>query len=193
MAIRIRDLGEGYSWGSRVEGLGWDNIHDPAVRAQLQAILTGLDPRATILVRSVSEWLAYRHRDEAAAAKAAWAGGLLALALATFGVFGIFAYVVEARRSEIGIRMALGAQKSQVLGALWRTTSHALLAGLILGLLLSLCVGPLLSQVLMGLSPFDPVAFATVAIILSAAGGLATFIPARRALSLAPAVILKQE
>jgi predicted permease len=165
----------------------------PAITAQLQAILTALDPRATILVRSVSERLAYRHRDEKAAARAAWTGGLLALALATFGVFGIFAYVVEERRSEIGIRLALGAQKGQVLRALLRTAGGALVAGLTMGLLLSLCVGPLLNQVLMGLSPFDPVAFGTVAIILSGAGVLATFIPARRALAVEPAVILKQD
>ena len=165
----------------------------PALTAQLKAILTGLHPGATVSVRSVSEWLAYRHRDEKAAAKAAWTGGLLALALATFGVFGIFAYVVEERRSEIGIRLALGAQKGQVLRALLRTAGSALLAGLTLGLLMSLGVGPLLDQVLMGLSPFDPVAFGMVAVILSGAGVLATFIPVRRALSVQPAVILKQE
>jgi len=165
----------------------------PAIRAQLQAILTGIDSRATIQVRSVSEWLVYRHRDEAAAANAAWTAGLLALALATFGVFGVFAYVVEERRSEIGIRLALGAQRGQVLAALLRTAGGAVLAGLTLGLALSLCVGPLLNQVLMGLSPFDPIAFGIVALILSGAGVLATFIPARRALGVQPAVILKQE
>jgi hypothetical protein len=164
-----------------------------AVNAQLKGILTGLNPRATILVRSVSERLAHRHRDQKAAAKAAWTGALLALALATFGVFGIFAYVVEERRSEIGIRMALGAQKGQVLTALLRTAGGAVFAGLAVGMLLSLCVGPLLNQVLMGLSPFDPVAFGIVAVILSGAALLATVIPARRALGVAPAVILKQE
>jgi predicted permease len=163
----------------------------PAVAAQLTAVLTGLHPRATVSVRTLSERLAYRHRDGKAGAKAAWAGGLLALALATFGVFGIFAYAVEERRREIGIRFALGAQKGQVLAALFRTSHRAVLVGLGVGLLLSLSLGPLLEQVLLGLSPFDPIAFGIVAAILSGAGVVATFIPARRALNVAPAVILK--
>ncbi len=165
----------------------------PAITVQLETILKGLEPRATVSVRSLSERLATRLRDGKAAAQAAWAGGLLALALATFGVFGMFAYVVEERRREIGIRLAIGAQKGQILTALFRTTRRAVLAGLTVGLLLSLCVGPLLEQVLLGLSPFDPLAFGLVAIILAGAGVLATFIPARRALSVAPAEILKQD
>jgi hypothetical protein len=165
----------------------------PAITAQLETILKGLDPRATVMVRSLSERLATRLRDGKAAAQAAWAGGLLALALATFGVFGMFAYVVEERRREIGIRLALGAQKGQILTAVLRTARRAVLGGLTLGLLLSLCVGPLLEQVLLGLSPFDPLAFGIVAVILAGASFVATFIPARRALSVAPAVILKQD
>jgi predicted permease len=165
----------------------------PAIRAQLETILTGLAPGSTVFVRSLSERLATRLRDGQAAAQAAWAGGLLALALATFGVFGMFAFVVEERRREIGIRLAIGAQKGQILTALLRTARRAVVGGLLLGLLLSLCVGPLLEQVLLGLSPFDPIAFGIVAVILSGAGVLATFIPARRALSVAPAVILKED
>jgi predicted permease len=163
----------------------------PAVAARLNAILTGLNPRGTVVVRSLTERLEARLHDGKAAAKTAWAGGLLALALATFGAFGIFAYVVEERRREIGIRVALGAQKAQILTALLRTSGLAVIAGLTLGLLLSLSVGPLLEQVLLGLSPFDPIAFGIVALVLSGAGFLATFIPARRALSIDPAVILK--
>jgi predicted permease len=165
----------------------------PAITAQLETILKGLDPSATVFVRSLSERLATRLRDGKAAAQAAWAGGLLALALATFGVFGMFAYVVEERRREIGIRLAIGAQKGQILTALLRTARRAVLARHTVGLLLSLCVGPLLGQVLMGLSPFDPIAFGIVAVILAGAGVLATFIPARRALGVAPAVILKED
>ena len=81
-------------------------------------------------------------------------GGLLALALAAFGVFGVFTHVVEERRREIGIRLALGAQRRQVLGALFKTTRFSILGGLSLGLLLSLATGPMLDkQFLYGLSP----------------------------------------
>lgn len=165
----------------------------PAVSGQLTAIIASVDPGATIIIRSLADTLAARLGDEKAGADAAWAGGLLALALATFGVFGIFAYVVEERRREIGIRVALGAQKRQVLGTLFRSARLAVLAGLCLGLVLSLGVGPMLEQFLFGLSPFDPLAFGIVAIILAAAGFVATFIPARRALGVDPAVILKDD
>jgi putative ABC transport system permease protein len=165
----------------------------PAITARLESLLTAIDPKGKPVVRTLSDRLASRLRDGKAAAQAAWAGGLLALALATFGVFGMFAFVVEERRREIGIRLALGAQKRQLLSGLLRVASRAILAGLLVGLLLSLGVGPLLEQVLLGLSPFDPVSFAAVALILSIAGLLATVIPARRALSVEPAVILKED
>jgi ABC-type antimicrobial peptide transport system permease subunit len=132
-------------------------------------------------------------RDSQAGARAAWAGSALALALATFGVFGVFAHVVEARRREIGIRLALGAGKAQILRSLFRTTRLAVLAGLSAGLLLSLATGPMLGQLLFGLSPFDPIAFAVVAAILTIAGFVATFIPARRALSVDPATTLRAD
>jgi ABC-type antimicrobial peptide transport system permease subunit len=126
-------------------------------------------------------------------ARVAWAASVLALALATFGVFGVFAHVVEARRREIGIRLALGAGKAEILRSLFRTTRIAILGGLVAGLVLSLTTGAVLEQFLFGLSPFDPVAFGIVAIILGIAGFVATFIPARRALSVDPATTLRAD
>jgi ABC-type antimicrobial peptide transport system permease subunit len=118
---------------------------------------------------------------------------LLALALSAVGLFGIFAYVVEERRREIGIRMALGAEKRQVLRMLFGTTRRATLAGLGLGLLLSLGIGPVMGSFRYGLGPFDPITFAAVAVILTVTGFLATAIPARRALGVDPAVTLRQD
>ena len=108
-------------------------------------------------------------------------------------MFGVFAHVVESRRREIGIRLALGAGKAQILGALFRTTRLALLSGLSAGLLLSLATGPMLEQALFGLSPFDPIAFGVVAAILAIAAVVATFIPARRALRVDPATTLRAD
>jgi putative ABC transport system permease protein len=104
--------------------------------------------------------------------------------------------VVEERRSEIGIRVALGAQRRDVLRALFRPARIAVLAGLSIGLVLSLSVGPILDSMRMrfyGLSWFDPIAFGTAGVILAAAALLATFIPARRALAVDPVVILKDD
>ncbi|HEX5216432.1 MAG TPA: ABC transporter permease [Vicinamibacterales bacterium] len=167
--------------------------NEPGVTDRIAAIITDVDANATVTVRSLADTIAEGLGDSAAGATAAWAGGLLALALATFGVFGVFAYVVEARRREIGIRIALGAQKGQVLSALFRPARVATVAGLVLGLLLSLSLGSVLQSLLFGLSPFDPTAFGVVAAILTAAGVLATYVPVRRALRVDPAVILKQD
>jgi len=168
----------------------------PDAGNRLTALIQQVDPKALINANSLADRIATGLGDEQMGAQAAWAGGFLALALATFGVFGVFAFVVEERRSEIGIRVALGAQRGDVLRALFRPARIAVLAGLTIGLVLSLSVGPILeaSRIrLFGLSPFDPIAFGTAGLMLAAAALLATFIPARRALAVDPAVILKED
>lgn len=165
----------------------------PAVESQLRAIVTSLDPHATVTIRSLTQILEGQMGDERAGSQAAWAGGLLALALATFGVFGVFVYVAEERRREIGIRIALGAQRRDVLGTLFRPARLAVAAGLLLGLLMSLGMAPMVESSLYGLSAFDPVAFAIVAAIIAAAALVATVVPARRALSVDPVVVLKAD
>jgi hypothetical protein len=167
-----------------------------AVSDQVTAIISGVDPRATVTVRALSDLIASRLGDERSGAQAAWAGGLLALALATFGVFGVFAYVVEERRREIGVRVALGADKRDVLAALFRPARRAVVGGLGLGWVLSLSLGPIFDAMgmnLYGHSAVDPVAFATVGTILSVAAFAATVIPARRALRVDPSVMLKED
>lgn len=169
---------------------------EPAAADRLKAVVTGVDREARFTVRTLSETIAARLGDEKAGAQAAWAGGMLALALATFGVFGVFAFVVEERRREIGIRVALGAQRREVIATMFRPARVAVSTGLALGLILSLSVGPSLGGLgirLYGLSPFDPVTFLIVAVILTSAAVAATFIPARRALGVNPAVILKED
>jgi predicted permease len=165
----------------------------PAVTEQINAIVVGLNPRATVTIRPLTDNISTKLTDYRIGKNAAWAGGLLGLALAGFGVFGVFSYVVEERRREIGIRLALGAQRMQLLAMLFGTTRRATLAGLIGGLLLSLGIGPVMGRYLYGLNPFDPIAFASVAAILTLTGFAATALPARRALSVDPAVTLRQD
>jgi ABC-type lipoprotein release transport system permease subunit len=167
---------------------------DAGVR--ITALVQQLDPKASVNANSLADRIATRFDDQQMGAKAAWAGGLLALALATFGVFGVFAFVVEERRQEIGIRVALGAQQRDVLGAMFRPARVAVLAGLTLGLVISLGAGPILEGMGMrffGLSWFDPISFGTAGLILATAALVATLIPARRALAVNPAVILKDD
>jgi predicted lysophospholipase L1 biosynthesis ABC-type transport system permease subunit len=165
----------------------------PAIAEQVRRIVTALDPQAKVATKPLANNIEARLKDYRVGSELAWAGGFLALALAAFGLFGVFAFVVEGRRREIGIRVALGAQKMQVLRMLFGTTRLATLCGLGGGLLLSLGIGPLMGTYLYGLHPFDPIAFAGVAAILTVAGVLATLLPARRALAVDPAITLRQD
>jgi hypothetical protein len=126
-------------------------------------------------------------------AAVAWGIGLLGLLLASVGVFGVFAYAVEERRREIGIRLALGAAGAQIVRTLVATSGRAMLGGLGVGVLLSLACGPMLGSYLFGLSPLDPFAYAFVLMLLVTAAGLATLVPALRACRVAPAITLRAE
>jgi ABC-type antimicrobial peptide transport system permease subunit len=109
------------------------------------------------------------------------------------GVFGVFAYAVEERRREIGVRFALGAARAQIISMLVASSGRAMLLGLGAGLLLSVASGVMLRAYLFGLSPLDPAAYGAVMMLLVIAGALSTLIPARRACRLDPAVILRED
>lgn len=161
--------------------------------ARIRAAALATSPAAIVTGRPLTDELRKYLVESRMGATLAWAIGLLGLALAIVGVFGVFAYAVEERRREIGIRMALGAAKRQVVIALVVSSGRAMLAGLGVGLLGSLGCGPVLQNYLYGLSPLDPAAYALVIAILAGSGALATFIPARRASRVDPAMTLRAE
>ncbi len=117
----------------------------------------------------------------------------LALMLACLGVYGVISYVVAQRKHEIGIRMALGSQKSGVLRMLIGEGIRPALAGVAIGILAALRLTGVLSNLLYGIKPTDPFTFAAVSLILSAVALLACYIPARRAASVDPLVSLRHE
>ncbi|MDQ6626233.1 MAG: ABC transporter permease, partial [Verrucomicrobiota bacterium] len=119
--------------------------------------------------------------------------GALALGLAVVGLYGVKAYSVARRTREIGIRMALGAQRSTVQRMILREGTAMLAAGLVLGLLLAFATGKLLSSMLYEVSALDPVAFTVAPVVLAAAGLLATWLPARRATRISPMTALRTE
>ena len=129
----------------------------------------------------------------ALAAELGWGIGLLGLTLATVGVFGVFAYAVEERRREIGVRLALGARAGQIVRMLLSTSGRAMLGGLALGMIASLACGPLLRAYLLGLSPLDPAAYGLAAGLMAFAALLATILPARRATRIDPALTLRED
>jgi putative ABC transport system permease protein len=144
-------------------------------------------------VRVMDEYL----RDARAATRftTLLAGALagLALALAAIGIYGVTAYSVGQRRSEIGIRMAMGAQRADILRLVVGEGMAWVAGGLALGAALSALLIPAISSLLFGVRPTDGVTFVAVAIFLALVGMLACYIPARRALRTDPIVVLRYE
>jgi len=123
--------------------------------------------------------------------------GLLALFLASLGIYGVMSYSVTQRRHEIGIRMALGAQASDVMGLVLRQGLIIVGAGLIAGLGLGAALTGLarnqMSQILFGVDSMDPVTFGGTAVILASVALIASYLPARRATRVDPMVALHYE
>jgi hypothetical protein len=119
--------------------------------------------------------------------------GGLALVLATVGVYGVKAYSVARRTREIGIRMALGAQRGTVQWMILREGTVMLASGVLLGLLLAAGTGKLISGMLYNVGALDPLAFTIAPVVLAAAALLATWLPARRATRISPMAALRTE
>jgi len=117
----------------------------------------------------------------------------LALALAAIGLYGVIAYSASQRTHEIGVRMALGAGRSEVLRLVVIDGLRLTLLGLSLGLVGALAATRLLSSLLYGVKPQDPSTLVSVAILLAATAMLASYIPARRATNVDPMLALRHE
>jgi putative ABC transport system permease protein len=117
----------------------------------------------------------------------------LALGLAAVGIYGVMAYTVTQRTHEIGIRMALGAQRQDVLKQVLTEGARLAALGLALGLASSLAATRLISTMLFGVKPNDPLTFAAVAVILGSVTLAACYIPSRRATRVDPMVALRYE
>jgi ABC-type antimicrobial peptide transport system permease subunit len=119
--------------------------------------------------------------------------GVMALALGIIGIYGVVSYLVSQRTHEIGIRVALGAQPRDILRGVLGDGGGMAAVGIALGLVASLGLTRLMAKMLFGVSASDPLTFATVAIVLFAVALLACWIPARRAMRVAPMLALRYE
>jgi putative ABC transport system permease protein len=116
-----------------------------------------------------------------------------ALALAAVGIYGVVSFSVARRTQEIGIRVALGAQRSDVLRLVMGEGARMACFGVLLGIAASVAIMRLMSSLLFGISATDPMTFAGVALLLSAVALLASYMPARRAMRVDPMVALRYE
>jgi ABC-type antimicrobial peptide transport system permease subunit len=119
--------------------------------------------------------------------------GVLAIVLAATGVYGVMAYAVSRRKREIGIRIAIGASRRQVMSLVLRRTTVMLATGAGIGALVALAIGDLFTPILYGVTSKDPAAFILAALLMAAVALAAAWIPARSATSIEPASALREE
>jgi len=162
---------------------------EAAVRRRIAAWRPGTPMDFTVFERTLSESLT---RERLLAALAAFLGVLAAL-LATIGLYGVLAYQAVRRRSEIGIRMALGATRGQIMGLVLKQAAQLVAIGITIGIACSLAVAPVAASLLFGISVRDPLSLGAAAIALAAAAAIGSLLPARRASRLDPMMALRDE
>ncbi len=165
-----------------------------AIAESVRREIGQIDSRVPVFgVQTAEQNLSYAYWGPRLAAGMATTFGLLALLLATMGLYSVMTYTVSQRTREIGIRMALGAQIRDVLRIILRQGMTLVIAGIVIGLVGAFAVTRVLASLLLGVGATDPVTFAGVAILLIAVAFVACWIPARRATRVDPLTALRHE
>jgi predicted permease len=161
---------------------------------QVARVLAEADPNLAVIgVRTLAQQVERTFDQPRAVASLAGLFGVVALVLAAIGLYGVTAYSVARRTSEIGVRMALGADRGRVIGLILGSAFRRVAIGLALGLPLAVGAGYLLSAQLYGVTFWDPVALGIAAVSLAVAAFFASVVPATRAAALAPMRALRIE
>jgi ABC-type antimicrobial peptide transport system permease subunit len=163
------------------------------VSSEVTALARALHPTSVVTFRTMASQVQDSLlRERLMATLSGFFGGLAAL-LATVGLYGVVAYSVARRRNEIGIRMALGADRRQIVRMVMREAGMLVAAGVVVGLLLAVAAARAATALLFGLSPGDPLTLATAAGGLGLIAMLASYLPALRASRLEPTEALREE
>jgi putative ABC transport system permease protein len=162
----------------------------PALRARLRALDNSL---ALFRPRTMEQVIASDTQDTQFQTVVLGSFAAIALVLATIGLYGVMSYVVTQRTREIGIRMALGAKRTDMLRLVLLQGARLTCAGLLLGTLAAFALTRTLSSVLFGVRPFDPLTYFCVAVLLAVVTLAAYYIPARRATEVEPILALRHE
>jgi putative ABC transport system permease protein len=183
----LEDIGGAMSFVIRVTG------RPAGLISAVRGVMAEVEPNQPLHVMTMEQRLANTttSRRLNTALLGSFAG--VALVLAVVGIYGVMSYAVTQRRREIGVRMALGAQKSDVLGLIMHGGLRLTLLGIVLGLAGAFAVTRYLSNLLYSVKVTDPVTFLGVAVALTGVALLACWIPARRAARVDPMVALRVE
>jgi predicted permease len=165
-----------------------------AIEAALTKTLGDLDPNLTIIrVSTMQEQIALVFSQERAVASLAGLFGIVALLLAAIGLYGVTAYSVAQRTNEIGVRMALGADRGKVVQLVLQGAFRRVAVGLLLGVPLAIGAGRLIAAQLYGVRSWDPLALSTAVIALAICAFVAAIVPALRAAAISPMQALRIE
>jgi ABC-type antimicrobial peptide transport system permease subunit len=165
-----------------------------AITDSLRRTVQSLAPTVPIVsIKPVKDLANQTISTEILVAKLSSFFGILALLLASIGLYGLMSYTVAGRTREIGVRMALGAQRVNVLWLVLREALLLVLAGVVVGIPAALLSSRLLNSMIFGLKSTDPVSMLIVTVLLGAIAAFAGFLPARRATKIDPVVALRYE
>ena len=186
---------EGYEiWSQNLYNIViWAPGHPPNMLAQVKGVLADVDPNLVLYdVEPYSRVIQGTFDRQNMIASLTWLFSAVGLVLAAVGLYGVTAYTVEQRTSEIGVRMALGADRGQVVKMVLRGAFWQVGIGLALGIPAAIGAGKLISQQLFGVKPWDPMMLAAAVVLLGVAALVAAVIPAQRAASLDPVEALRE-
>ena len=183
----------GETWSHYLYNIAiWAPGNPPHMEDRVRSVLTSIDPNLVLYgVDPYPEVVSADFQQENMIAVLVTLFGGLGLILAAVGLYGVMAYSVEQRTSEIGVRMALGADRGEVLKMILRGAFSQIGIGLAIGIPAAIGAGKLMQDQLFGVKPWDPVMLLLSALTLGLAALLASVIPARRAASVEPMVALR--
>ena len=172
----------------------WAPGNPPGMEERVRKALASVDPNLVLYgVDPYPKVVSGDFQQENMIATLTTLFGVLGLVLAAVGLYGVMAYTVEQRTSEIGVRMALGANRGDVVKMVLRGSFSQIGIGLALGIPAAIGAGKLMSDQLFGVKPWDPIMLTLATLLLALAAFLASLIPARRAAGVEPMVALRNE
>jgi ABC-type antimicrobial peptide transport system permease subunit len=164
------------------------------IEPQVRRVLSEVDPNITMLdVQPLEQHIGANFDQQRAMAQMTGLFGILALILAAVGLYGVTAYTVERRTSEIGVRMALGANRTKIVRLVLRGAFLQILVGLVVGIPISILTGHLIAHQLYQVKAWDPLVLSGSIVALGVCALIASILPAQRAASIDPVKALRTE